>query len=271
MRDALKHAETACPATAGARFSVLGVNLLSVARQQAVAMLEEIIRRREGRVRSVFIVNAHTLNLAAGDPSYRQVLNASDFVFPDGTGIRWAARLQGIRVAENLVGTDFVPAFLHAAAGRGYSYFLLGADRQTIASAAQYTRRTFAGWAQAGYHHGYLADEATTAAAIVRINRARPDVLLVGMGNPLQENWVHRNRHRLRVPVCIGVGGLYDYWAGNVSRAPKWLRRLGHEWLWRLYQQPGLKARRYLIGNPLFLARIVRQRLAMSGRKTPAA
>lgn len=255
----MKHAETAGPKTAGARFSVLGVSIFSVTRPQAVAMLEEVIHRREDRAHSVFIVNAHTLNLARSDPSYRQVLNASDYVFPDGTGVRWAARLQGIRVADNLVGTDFVPDLLAATGGRGYSYFLLGADPQTNAAAAHYARTAFPGWAQAGCHHGYLPDEQAASVAIARINDARPDVLLVGMGNPLQEHWVHRHRHLLRVPVCIGVGGLFDYWAGNVSRAPRWLRRLGHEWLWRLYQQPGLKARRYLIGNPLFLVRIFRE------------
>ncbi|MCE5267937.1 MAG: WecB/TagA/CpsF family glycosyltransferase, partial [Planctomycetaceae bacterium] len=58
----------------------------------------------------------------------------------------------------------------------------------------------------------------------------------------------------------LGIGGLFDYWAGNVSRAPRWLRRIGHEWVWRLFQQPRLKARRYLIGNPLFLTRVLRER-----------
>ena len=170
--------------------------------------------------------------------SYRQVLNAADFVFADGTGVRWAARLQGVRILENMVGTDFVPTLFQATAGRGYSYFMLGADAQTIAAAADYARRTFPGWTQAGYHHGYLTDEALVSAAIDQINAARPDVLLVGMGNPLQERWIHQHLPRLNVGVCLGIGGLFDYWAGNVSRAPAWLRRLGHEWLWRLCQQP---------------------------------
>ncbi len=242
-------------------FTVLGVRIHNVSRQQAIALVEEAIGRREGRAVSVFFVNAHTLNLAAADPSYRQALNAADFVFADGTGIRWAARLQGVRVVENLVGTDFTPALLQSAVDRGRSYFMLGADSQTIAAAADYARRTFPGWKQAGYHHGYLADEATNSAAIEAINAARPDVLLVGMGNPLQEQWIHQHLPRLNVLVCLGIGGLFDFWAGNVSRAPGWLRKFGHEWLWRLYQQPALKAHRYLIGNPLFLARVVRERL----------
>jgi N-acetylglucosaminyldiphosphoundecaprenol N-acetyl-beta-D-mannosaminyltransferase len=242
-------------------FTVLGVRVHNATRPQAIALVEEAIGRREGRPVSVFFVNAHTLNLAASDPSYRDVLNTADFVFGDGTGVRWAARLQGVRVLENLVGTDFTPALFQQTADRGHSYFMLGADQKTIPVAADYARRTFPGWKQAGYRHGYVADEAENAAAIAAINAAGPDVLLVGMGNPLQERWIQQNLPLLKVPVCLGIGGLFDYWAGNVSRAPRWLRRLGHEWLWRLYQQPREKARRYLVGNPLFLARVLRERL----------
>ncbi len=101
-----------------------------------------------------------------------------------------------------------------------------------------------------------MADEAAGAAVVAQINRAKPDLLLVGMGNPLQEEWIDRHFAALRVPVCVGVGGLFDFWADNVSRAPRWLRRLGHEWLWRFWQEPRRMARRYLLGNPLFLARV---------------
>ena len=249
------------------RFSVLGVRIFNVTRRRAIQRLHEILRRRTGPARSVIFVSAHTLNLAAADRAYRRVLNAADFVFVDGTGVRWAARLQGIRILDNLVGTDFTPALFHATAGRGYSYFLLGADPQTIA-AADHARRAFPGWTEAGFHHGYLSDEQLTSAAIAQINRARPDVLLVGMGNPIQEQWIHRHRHRFDVSIAMGIGGLFDYWAGNVSRAPRWLRSLGHEWLWRLFQEPRLKARRYLVGNPLFLARVFCERFATPDPKS---
>ncbi len=245
------------------RFTVLGVQIHNVTRKQAIELLETSLRRREGRPRSAFFINAHTLNLAAADPAYRQVLNAADFVFADGTGIDWAAHLQGVRVLENMVGTDFVPLLFQETAGRGYSYFMLGADARTITVAADYARRSFPGWRQAGCHQGYLTDQRVNAAAIAEINAARPDVLLVGMGNPLQEQWIERHLPQLNVGVCLGIGGLFDYWAGNVSRAPQWLRRLGHEWLWRLLQQPALKAHRYLVGNPLFLARVLRERYGL--------
>ncbi|MCC6126222.1 MAG: WecB/TagA/CpsF family glycosyltransferase [Pirellulales bacterium] len=249
-----------------AYFTVLGVRILNIRKQRGIELLEEVLRRREGRAKSVFFVNAHTLNLAAADPQYRELLNGGDFVFGDGTGVRWAARLNGARMCDNLQGTDFTPSLLKATAERGYSYFMLGGDEPTIAQAARYAQENFPGWRLAGFHHGYLKNPELNAAVIDVINAARPDLLLVGMGNPLQERWIHDHLGRLDTSLCLGIGGLFDFWAGNVSRAPAWLRKAGHEWLWRLFQQPREKARRYLVGNPLFLARIMAERLRGEGR-----
>jgi len=243
------------------QFSVLGVRIHNLAQHRAIELVDTALRRPCRPPFCVYFVNAHTLNLAACDKDYQAVLNAGDLVLPDGTGVRWAARLQGVRVIENLPGTDFVPELFRSTADHGYSYFLLGGDEKTIALAAREAQQSFPGWRPAGFHHGYLTNEELTVAAIRQINAAQPSLLLVGMGNPLQEFWIHRHREQLNVAVCMGIGGLFDFWAGNVSRAPRWLRRLGHEWLWRLFQQPSLKAKRYLLGNPLFLSRVVRERL----------
>ncbi|MBN2577423.1 MAG: WecB/TagA/CpsF family glycosyltransferase [Pirellulales bacterium] len=239
------------------RFAVFGVTILNVTKARGIALLENVFRQGGGRAHGVFFVNAHVLNLAYRDPAYRAVLGGGDFVFADGTGVRWAARRQGVRLLDNLVGTDFVPALFTETAGRGYSYFLLGSDEPTVRKAAFYAEKQFPGWKMAGFHHGYLQEPEVNAVAIGLINAVRPNVLLVGMGNPLQERWITKHLPRLRVPVCLAIGGLFDYWADNVSRAPRWLRRAGHEWMWRLYQQPFDKAKRYLIGNPLFLWRIL--------------
>jgi N-acetylglucosaminyldiphosphoundecaprenol N-acetyl-beta-D-mannosaminyltransferase len=234
------------------------VTLTNVAAARAIQLVEQLLVQPRRQTGIVFFANAHTLNLAAADPAYRAVLNQADHVFGDGTGVRWAARARGVRMRDNLNGTDFVPALLRAKAGRNYTYYLLGADNGTIATAAGVAAQQFPGWTQAGFHSGYLQDPATNAAVIEEINRCHPDLLLVGMGNPRQERWIAEHRRRLKVGACLGVGGLFDFWANNVSRAPRWLRRAGHEWIWRLWQQPREKARRYLLGNPLFLARVLR-------------
>ena len=226
----------------------------------AIEIVHEMLCCHDGLTRRVYFVNAHSLNVAASNPAYREILNAGDRVFGDGTGVRWAARLRGVRLRDNINGTDFIPSLFRATSRCGHSCFLLGADASTIEVAADFARRTFPGWRLSGWHHGYLADQAVDAAVVERINEAKPDLLLVGMGNPLQEQWIDRHLPALHVPVCIGVGGLFDFWAGNVSRSPRWLRRIGHEWLWRLWQEPRRMARRYLIGNPLFLGRILVER-----------
>jgi len=157
---------------------------------------------------------------------------------------------------DNLVGTDLMPELFVATAGRGYRYYLLGATPETIERAAATAKAAFPGWEQAGYHHGYVIED--SAEAIADINRCKPHVLLVGMGNPLQERWIHDHLHELEVPLSVGVGGLFDHWGGNLTRAPLWVRRLGIEWLQILLQQPH-KWQRYLIGNWKFLLRVPRR------------
>lgn len=211
--------------------------------------------------KAAFFVNAHTLNLAAADKSFRELLAKGDAIFGDGTGVRWAARLQGVCVRDNLVGTDFVPHLFTTSPRDRFSYFMLGATQQTVNKAADYARREFPHWRLAGVHHGYVKEEAASRKAIELVNASGADVVLVGMGNPIQEQWIARWKSEIRAPVCLGIGGLFDYWAGNVERAPVWVRKIGYEWAWRLYQEPMAKAKRYLVGNPLFLYHITRERL----------
>jgi N-acetylglucosaminyldiphosphoundecaprenol N-acetyl-beta-D-mannosaminyltransferase len=237
-----------------ARVSILGVQIGDYSQAEAIALIETLIAER-GDTHSIFIANAHTLNVATDEARYRAVLNSATEVFADGTGARWAARLRGVRLKDNLVGTDLIPRLFDATAGRGYRYFLLGADADAIERAAKTCLKAFPGWDLAGFHHGYIEGEKTLE-VIEQINAARPDLLLVAMGNPRQEIWIHTHQMKLHVPVCIGVGGLFDHWAGNLQRAPLWVRQRGLEWLQILLQQPR-KWRRYLIGNPLFLLRIV--------------
>lgn len=244
------------------RYKILGIEFTDLHCQDAVELIEESIEKHDHGTRRIYLANAHTLNLAAKDPAFHEILNGADYVFGDGTGVRWAARTRGIRVRDNLVGTDLIPQLLDQKAGKGYSYFLLGGKPDAIATAAAFAEERFPGWKQCGYHHGYLTTPEINAQAIEEINSARPDLLLVGMGNPTQETWLHRYQDQIKVPVSVAVGGLFSYWQDDLIRAPLWLRKAGHEWIWILCQQPHRKTIRYLVGNPLFLGRIARERLA---------
>jgi len=235
--------------------SILGVKILNYSCDEALDFIEKLLNRDDAS-RAIYIVNAHTLNLAEDDGRFRDVLNGAHGVFADGTGARWAARLRGVRMKDNLVGTDLLPLLFEKTAGRGYRYYLLGAEPNMIEQAAASCREQFPGWELAGYHHGHFPEH-EVGRVIDGINAARPHLLLVGMGNPIQEKWLHRHRDRLRVPLGIGVGGLFDHWGGRLERAPEWVRKRGFEWFQIMLQQPH-KWRRYLIGNPKFLVRVVR-------------
>jgi N-acetylglucosaminyldiphosphoundecaprenol N-acetyl-beta-D-mannosaminyltransferase len=239
---------------------ILGVDILDATIDEAVATLTREIQAYDGTTsRSVYFVNAHTLNLATENPAYCATLAAADYVFGDGTGVRWAARLlHAHRLRDNVNGTDLVPRLFDETAGRGYRFYLLGATPDVIERAARRCGELFPGWTLAGWHHGYL-DAVAERCVVEDINALQCQMLLVGMGNPLQEAFIARNRSRLRVPLCLGIGGLFTYWSGDLQRAPAWVRKAGSEWLYLMLVQPR-KFRRYALGNPLFLGRVARSR-----------
>ena len=232
---------------------ILGVRVANATKRQAIALMDTWITRHDGRSRAVFIVNAHTLNLAWEDEVYQQVLNGADVVFGDGTGVRLAARLRGVRMKDNLVGTDLMPLFLRAKRKRGYRYFLLGGAPGIADRAVAQVEQSVPGVQIVGHNHGFL-NQFESRQIVTQINACAPDLLLVAMGNPRQERWIHEHLPTLHVPVCVGVGGLIDHWAGNLQRASSWVRGLGIEWVQILIQQPH-KWQRYLLGNPKFAAR----------------
>ncbi len=218
---------------------------------------------RTKRKTSVVFVNAHVINTAASDAAYRQVIARADVRLCDGSGMAIAAKLVGTPFAGNPNGTDLFPLLAARAAESGLKIFLLGGAEGVAAAAAETVRAAGYASAIAGTHHGYFQpDSEQERAAIEAINASSADIVLVGLGVPLQDVWIDRNRDRLTAPVLAGVGGLFDFFAGRVSRAPIAVRSVGMEWAWRLAQEPGRLWHRYLVGNVTFLARAVANALA---------
>ncbi|WP_240705217.1 WecB/TagA/CpsF family glycosyltransferase [Pacificoceanicola onchidii] len=207
-----------------------------------------------GARRTVYFLNAHCANLRARDRAYAAALARASHVLPDGIGVELAARMTGGGLTENLNGTDFTPALLREAAAAGQTVYLFGATPGTAEDAAEKLMRDIPGLRIVGTRDGYQGAQ-DEAAAVEAINRSGADIVIVAMGVPLQEMWIDRNRAALNAPVVLGVGALFDFLAGKVSRAPEWVRKMNLEWLWRLLQEPRRLAKRYLIGNATFLAR----------------
>jgi exopolysaccharide biosynthesis WecB/TagA/CpsF family protein len=201
---------------------------------------------------TINFINAHCVNLARRDAGYRHSLGASDMLLPDGIGVEIAARMCGAEKPENLNGTDLFPLICARAAAEGTGLFMLGGLPGVADAAAAWACGQWPSLRIRGTHDGYF-DAADENALIERINASGAGILFVGFGAPLQEAWIARNRHRLQVPVVMGVGGLFDYYSGRIPRAPKAVRALRSEWIWRLAMEPRRMANRYLVGNASFL------------------
>lgn len=202
-------------------------------------------------------VNAHTVNLAARDPRYRALLAAADLVLNDGSGVALAARMRGRRFPANLNGTDLSPALLRRAAALGWPVFFVGGAPGVAAAAAAGLCERIPGLQVVGAAHGYLTPERTDA-VVSAIRASGASLLLVGMGNPLQEQWLARHLSASGARLGLGVGAFFDFSAGRVPRAPAWVNRCGVEWVYRLRNEPSRLWRRYLLGNPAFLLRAAR-------------
>jgi len=175
----------------------------------------------------------------------------SVIVVNDGVGLDIAALLtQRRRFQENLNGTDFTPYFFNQAAAP-LRVFLLGGKPHVLQKAADYARHQL-GQKIVGVRDGY-EDIQQIAKLIRAINRAKPDVVLVALGNPIQEEWILDNRHAVNAGVVIGVGALFDFWAGDKSRAPALMQKLRLEWFYRLCLEPRRLMRRYTVDIARFL------------------
>lgn len=218
------------------RVAILGVAIDDLTEDEAVALADAMIR--SGRPHQICTVNPEFVIEARRNPAFAAVLAGADLRTPDGYGLLLAARYLGTPLRGRVTGVELTAGLAALAAERGYRIFLLGAVPGVAEAAAAVLAARHPGMVVAGCFAG-SPDPRHEPFLRQLIGAARPDILLVAYGHPRQDLWIARNQPFLRVPVAIGVGGVFDYLAGRVPRAPAWLRRLGLEWLYRLVRQPG--------------------------------
>jgi exopolysaccharide biosynthesis WecB/TagA/CpsF family protein len=247
--------------------TIFGVTFTDLSYAESVDKLREMLRSTVPH--QVVLANAHTLNLAYTNPAYRTRLQQASLILRDGIGVKLAARAARSPLAHNFVGTDFVPRALRDLASAPLRVYLFGARPGIAEAAGRELEQQCDGLRIVGSHHGHVPKAGWTAVTW-DINRLAPDVLLVALGNPLQEEWIAGHLPQLNVRIAIGVGALFDYLAGDVVRAPGWIRGIGGEWAFRLALEPKRLWRRYVVGNPLFVYRLVREILRpVSPSQTP--
>jgi N-acetylglucosaminyldiphosphoundecaprenol N-acetyl-beta-D-mannosaminyltransferase len=201
----------------------------------------------------VMYVNAHVVNQAQVTPGLAEALRRADLVYCDGYGVRLAAR-----VPHRMTGADWIWELARLCELAGHPLYLLGSEPPVARKAATRLRRSYPQLDVVGAHHGFFdLDSPHNERVIEHINAHRPRVVLVGMGTPKQELWVDRYADRLGGAVVWTVGALFDIVSGRTPRAPRWLADNGLEWIFRLAIEPQRMWRRYLLGNPAFLKRVL--------------
>jgi exopolysaccharide biosynthesis WecB/TagA/CpsF family protein len=218
----------------------------------ALSTSNTTINNQNNKCKIGYFINVNSVNLTINDHALKERLNRGDRCFPDGSGIRLAAKHIGVRICENINGTDMLPFLCAAAQKTKVSIYMLGSKPGVADKAAQNLLQMYPDLNIVGTQDGYFTPEQTHN-VISCINRSGAKMLLVAMGSPVQEAWLEKHASHLQCNTALAVGGLFDFYSGNIVRAPLWMRELGMEWVWRLLREPKAKFNRYVIGNPYFL------------------
>jgi len=225
--------------------AVLGLPLESVTAEQAVEAIEGLIL--SGGTHQVATANLDFWLNSLADQHLHRIIAGCSLVLPDGMPLVWVSKLMGCPLAERVTGVDLVPRLAKLSAAKGYRIFLLGGREGVAERAARLLEKLYPGVCIVDT---YAPSEETMALLdhseiLSRIHSARPDILLVALGNPKQEKWIWMHRKRLGVPVAMGVGGSFEILVGDVRRAPRWVQRVGMEWAMRFVQEPSRLGPRY--------------------------
>ena len=235
---------------------ILGIPVDSVTMGEAVGKVVSFLS--ENKLHAVYTPNSEIIMAARRDPSLKEILRQADLLIPDGAGVVLAARILGRNLPQKVAGIDLVKNSFSACAHLKTRFFLLGGKPGVAEDAAKNIIRDYPGVEISGFRHGYFSPDEEKD-VIEQINSSSTDILLVALGAPKQEKWIHKHKADLKVKVCIGIGGTLDVLSGRVRLAPEFFRRNGLEWLYRLCMEP----RRYkrMMYLPAFILIVLRERI----------
>lgn len=245
--------------------SVLGIRIDNLTMTESLEWIRAAIEKETPS--QVSFLNPHCANVACRDVAYFQALEDSALTLADGIGLKIAGKLLGREIRQNVNGTDLFPRLCAELAGTGQGLYLLGGRPGVPEAVRDWIAEHHPEVKVSGVRNGYFTD-AEESEIVAEIRRSGAAVLLVAFGVPKQELWIARHLDALGVPVVLGVGGLFDFFSGRIPRAPVWMREIGLEWVYRLYQEPGRMWQRYLVGNGTFLLRVLAERFGLWRRAT---
>lgn len=231
---------------------ILGIEIAVIDMNKTVEYLTKNLRRLKGKY--ICVSNVHTTVYGYEDKKYLLVQNGAELALPDGKPLSVVCRMRGMKEATRVTGPDLMEQIFCASNGKGYRHYFYGSTEETLNALKKKLLQNYADIQIAGmYSPPFRKLEKEEDEQIVRqINASTPDFVWVGLGAPKQENWMAEHKDRVD-GLMIGVGAGFDYHAGNIKRAPKWMQNCSLEWLYRLLQDPKRLFKRYLKTNAKFI------------------
>lgn len=233
-----------------ARQKFMNTEIDNLTMQEALETIDVLIQENK----NAYVVTPnvdHIVQLETNKELQDVYANAS-LILTDGKPLLWIAKWYGTPIKEKISGSDLFPLLCDMAAKKGYSMFFLGAAEGVAAKAADNLMNKYKGLQVIGTYsppYGFENDSSEMNKIDAMIKKARPDILIVGLGCPKQEKFIYNNYKKLGVPISLGLGASFDFEAGNIKRAPKWMANHGLEWLFRITQDPKRLMKRYLIND----------------------
>ena len=238
---------------------ILGVPVDVLTRAELETAFLEILKSQERGW--ISYVNVHTIDIANQIPWYKQFVKDALIRYCDGEGLSFGAFLLGKHIPERITLSDYIYDLAESVVEHKLTLFMLGGTQVVVELAAKKLKELYPSIKLSGHHHGYFSKEENNS-MIDKINECKPDILLLGMGVPKQEEWTKQNFDKLNAKIIWMGGGFLDTLSGTKKRCPYWLGRIGFEWIFRFMQEPRRLWKRYLIGNPMYILRILRARLS---------
>jgi len=239
--------------------NILGVGVSAINLDSALARIAEALDRRQPGY--ICVTGVHGVSEAQSDERFRQILNHAFLCTPDGMPLVWVGRWQGHREMNRVYGPDLMLVVLELSERKGYRHFFYGGANGAAKALEERMRKRFPKLQIAGtYEPPFRPLNAEEEADLERrVREARPDMMWIGLSTPKQEKFMAEHLGRLEVTLMAGVGAAFDFHAGRLRQAPRWMQRSGLEWLFRLGCEPRRLWKRYFKNNPLFVLRILCQ------------
>ncbi|BCS80574.1 polysaccharide pyruvyl transferase CsaB [Anaerocellum diazotrophicum] len=235
--------------------NVLGVRIDCINFDKAKKKCIDFLSASSPKV--VFTPNVEMIMLSQRDEKFKKILNSSDLNVPDGIGVVWASKYFGEKLYERVTGFDLMMSLMTVLEKKGAKVFLLGAKPGVAEKAKENLLKQFRSLEICGVYHGYFSEEENDTVVEI-INSSKPDVLFVAMGMKRQEEWIYKNKKKLKCKLIMGVGGSLDVLSGEVKRAPKMFQKLGLEWFYRLITQPWRFKRMLVLPKFVFIVLKIR-------------